>query len=182
MDNRKIQLGLFLIAAFMALSTALLLGADDGAASTTSATSIPGQEFLFQDNDRPVVFFGDDATAQRMFSTLIETYTLSRFPTWKITFRNTGWEDDKILGVGLRGYSRDQDIRRDVEALRPQMVLVNYGVNDARGGQASYQNFLTCVNILSRDLPRVGVNRAAFISANPEEGSSRTCPPAVITT
>jgi len=170
MINAKMPRSFLWLMGMMALTVALLPAADDGAApSPVSPTPLPENEFLFRDENKPVVFFGDDATAQRMFSTLVETYTLSRFPTWKITFRNTGWEKDTILGVGLRGYSRDQDIRRDIEALRPQMVLVNYGMNDARGGQASYQNFLTCVNILSRDLPRVGVNRAAFISSNPEE-------------
>jgi lysophospholipase L1-like esterase len=144
--------------------------ADDAAASPAPAP------FLLQDSPRPVLFFGDDATAQRMFTTLIETYTLSRFPAWKITFRNTGWEGDKLLGVGLRGHSRDEDIRRDIESFRPQIAIVNYGMNDARGGDASYQNFLTNVNILSRDLPRVGVYRAAFVTPNPAEGYESGAP------
>ncbi len=149
-----------------------VLPAQDASAAAPPAAS----GFLFQDNSRPVLFYGDDATAQRMFTTLIETYTLSRFPAWKITFRNTGWEGDKILGVGLRGYSRDQDIRRDIESFHPQMAIVNYGMNDARQGDASFPTFLTGVNILSRDLPRVGVYRAAFLSANPEEGYDAGAP------
>jgi hypothetical protein len=43
-------------------------------------------------------------------------------------------------------------------------------MNDARSGDAGYEDFLVGLNILSRDLPRVGVYRTAFISANPEEG------------
>lgn len=149
----------------------LKLNADDlaVAAPTTSP-------FFLQDSPRPVLFIGDDATAQRMFTTLIETYTLSRFPAWKITFRNTGWEGDKILGVGMRGYSRDEDIRRDIESFRPQAAIINYGMNDARGGEATYESFLTNVNILSRDLPRVGVYHAAFVTANPEEGFETDAP------
>ncbi len=126
--------------------------------------------FLFRDVPKPILFIGDDATAQRMFTTLIETYTLSRFPAWKITFRNTGWEGDKMRFVGTRGYSGDQVIRRDIESFHPQVALVNYGLNDARGGDASLDQFLIGVNILSRDLPRVGVYRAAFISVHPQEG------------
>ena len=144
--------------------------------STSFCSAQESAPFFFHDSSQPVVFFGDDATAQRMFTTLIETYTLSRFPSWKIAFRNTGWEGDKILSVGGRGYSRDQDIRRDIESLRPQAVLVNYGINDARGGEASYHTFVVNVNILARDLPRVGVNHAAFISANPEEGYEEGAP------
>jgi hypothetical protein len=145
-------------------------GPEPGTASPTP----PG--FFFQDSPKPVLFYGDDATAERKYTTLIETYTLTRFPNWKITFRNTGWEGDKMLGIGLRAGSRDQDIRRDIASLHPQAILVNYGMNDARGGDASYAGFLTSVNILSRDLPRVGVNRAAFISANPEEGYAAGAP------
>ncbi|HEY0256431.1 MAG TPA: SGNH/GDSL hydrolase family protein [Candidatus Methylacidiphilales bacterium] len=157
---------------FLPVCLPLRLAAADAPAVAPPVTS----EFLFRDTPNPVLFIGDDATAQRMFSTLIETYTLSRFPAWKITFRNTGWEGDKILSVGTRGYSRDQDIRRDIESFRPQLAIVNYGMNDARGGDASYENFLTNMNILSRDLPRVGVYRAAFVTANPEEGYAADVP------
>jgi len=145
------------------------------AVDASPAASPATNEFLFRDVPKPVLFYGDDATQQRMFTTLIETYTLTRFPTWKLAFRNTGWEGDKML-LGGRSLTRDQAIRRDIESFRPQVVLVNYGMNDARDGEASYQQFLVRVNILSRDLPRVGVNRAAFISANPEEGYEEGMP------
>jgi lysophospholipase L1-like esterase len=169
--RQKPLLNLGLAAAFsiMAAFSGRLSAADE-AAATAIAVAPSSSTLFFQDSPKPVLFYGDDATAQRMFTTLIETYTLSRFPNWNVRFRNTGWEGDKVLGVGMRGYSRDQDIRRDIESFRPQVALVNYGMNDARGGDAGYQYFLTSVNILSRDLPRVGVNRAAFISSNPEEG------------
>jgi lysophospholipase L1-like esterase len=127
-------------------------------------------DFLIRDLPNPVLFYGDDATEQRMFTTLIETYTLTRFPAWRLTFRNTGWEGDKLLFVPGRSFTRDQAIRRDIGSFRPQIVLVNYGINDAREGEAGYQQFLVRLNILCRDLPRIGVYRAAFISANPEEG------------
>jgi hypothetical protein len=157
----------------MLFPLAVLLSLHGRAAEDAPA---PGNSFAFRDSPKPVVFYGDDATEQRMFSTLIETYTLSRFPAWKIRFRNTGWAGDKLLGTGLRASSRDQDIRRDIESFGPQFVLVNYGMNDARAGDAGLSYFLTCVNILSRDLPRVGVNRAAFTSSNPVEGYAAGAP------
>jgi lysophospholipase L1-like esterase len=126
--------------------------------------------FLFRDSSQPVLFIGDDATAERMFTTLIETYTLSRFPAWNINFRNTGWEGDKIRFAGTRAPTGDQAIRRDIEAFHPQAVLVNYGLNDAKAGDASLAQYIAGINILARDLPRVGVNRTAFISVNPAEG------------
>ncbi len=56
------------------------------------------------------------------------------------------------------------------------MILVNYGINDAKDGDGGYQGFLVRLNILARDLPRVGVYRAAFISANPKEGYEEGMP------
>ena len=162
-----------LAALLLLLALPLGLAADDAAAVALPSASA---EFLLRDSVRPVLFFGDDATAQRMFTTLIETYTLSRFPGWTTTFRNVGWEGDKLLVPGLRGMSRDEDMRRDIESFHPQMVIVNYGMNDARAGDAGLNFFLTNVNVLSRDLPRVGVYRAAFVTANPEEGFDAGAP------
>src|SRR3954467_7881857 len=50
-------------------------------------------EFLIHDGDR-VVFLGDSITEQRLYTTYIEAYTLSRHPNWKLWFRNVGWGGD----------------------------------------------------------------------------------------
>lgn len=137
---------------------------------TSPATAPDTNLFLIRDLPQPVLFFGDDATAARMYTTLIETYTLSRFPSWKVTFRNTGWQGDTIRFTGGRAKSGDQGIRRDIESFHPQIILVNYGINDIQRGDFGFQQFSVGTNILSRDMPRVGVNRAVFISSNPAEG------------
>ncbi|MBT3200791.1 MAG: hypothetical protein HN350_12845, partial [Phycisphaerales bacterium] len=49
--------------------------------------------FFIKDNDR-VVFLGDSITQQRLYTTYIEAYALTRFPEYKLTFRNTGWNRD----------------------------------------------------------------------------------------
>src|SRR5438046_8492170 len=50
-------------------------------------------DFLIRDGDR-VVFLGDSITEQRLYTTYIEAYTLSRHPDWKLSFRNVGWGGD----------------------------------------------------------------------------------------
>src|ERR1043165_10284784 len=50
-------------------------------------------EFLIHDGDR-VVFLGDSITEQRLYTTYIEGYALSRHPEWKLWFRNVGWGGD----------------------------------------------------------------------------------------
>src|SRR5689334_22497821 len=50
-------------------------------------------EFQIRDGDR-VVFLGDSITEQRLYTTYIEAYALTRYPTWKLSFRNVGWGGD----------------------------------------------------------------------------------------
>src|SRR5438046_7998147 len=57
------------------------------------AAGAPGADFLIRDGDR-VVFLGDSITEQRLYTTYIEAYALSRHPQWKLSFRNVGWGGD----------------------------------------------------------------------------------------
>src|SRR3981081_2023952 len=50
-------------------------------------------EFFIHDGDR-VVFPGDSITEQRLYTTYIEAYALTRHPQWKLSFRNVGWGGD----------------------------------------------------------------------------------------
>src|ERR1043166_8801996 len=55
--------------------------------------SCSAAKFLIHDGDR-VVFLGDSITEQRLYTTYIEAYALTRYPKWKLTFRNVGWGGD----------------------------------------------------------------------------------------
>src|SRR2546423_4556176 len=57
---------------------------------TTRALS---SDFAIHDGDR-IVFLGDSITEQRLYTTYIEAYTLTRHPDWSLTFRNVGWGGD----------------------------------------------------------------------------------------
>src|SRR5437016_7875145 len=57
------------------------------------ATSAAAGDFQIRDGDR-VVFLGDSITEQRLYTTYIEAYALTRHPEWKLTFRNVGWGGD----------------------------------------------------------------------------------------
>ncbi|MGA2257929.1 MAG: SGNH/GDSL hydrolase family protein, partial [Thermoguttaceae bacterium] len=104
--------------------------------------------FFLHDGDR-VVFLGDSITEQKLYTTYIEAYVLTRFPQEKFTFRNVGWGGDtawlrqrahpdegnlfaakedeqqrmveKSVGAGLA---------RDVLPLKPTAVTVDFGMND----------------------------------------------------
>src|SRR5579883_1140739 len=57
------------------------------------AVSTRATDFAIHDGDR-VVFLGDSITEQRLYTTYIEAYALTRHPEWKLWFRNVGWGGD----------------------------------------------------------------------------------------
>ena len=111
-------------------------------------------DFLIKDGDR-VVFLGDSITEQRLYTTYIEAYALTRHPNWKLTFRNVGWggdtswlrqrahPDEKALFAAdeatqqkMVEHSVGRGLSRDVLPLNPTVVTVKFGMNDH-----SYQPF-----------------------------------------
>ncbi len=116
---------------------------------TTSAA-----DFLIHDGDR-VVFLGDSITEQRLYTTYIEAYTLTRHPDWKLSFRNVGWggdtswlrqrahpDENKLFAADETAQQQmvedsvGRGLARDVLPLRPTVVTVKFGMNDH-----SYQTF-----------------------------------------
>jgi len=118
------------------------------------ATRVFATDFFIHDGDH-VVFLGDSITEQRLYTTYIEAYALTRHPQWQLTFRNVGWGGDTAW---LRQrYSTDEGklfsadentqqamvdkavasgLERDVLPLKPTVVTVDFGMNDH-----SYQAF-----------------------------------------
>jgi len=91
-------------------------------------------EFALKDGDR-VVFYGDSITEQRLYTTYVEHYVLTRYPNRRVTFINTGWGGDKVTSnecipcAGVGGLAR---IERDVIAHRPTVITLLFGMNDGR--------------------------------------------------
>ena len=54
-------------------------------------------DFALKDGDR-VVFYGDSITDQRLYTTFVETFVVTRFPNQKITFVHSGWGGDRVGG------------------------------------------------------------------------------------
>jgi lysophospholipase L1-like esterase len=77
-----------------------------------------------------VVFYGDSITDQRLYTTFVETYAVTRFPKMNVTFVHSGWGGDKVSGGG--GGPVDLRLQRDVFAYKPTVVTVMLGMNDGR--------------------------------------------------
>jgi len=91
-------------------------------------------DFALKDRDR-VVFYGDSITEQRLYTSYVEHYVLTRYTDRRVTFINTGWGGDKVSGndckpcAGVGGLAR---IKRDVIDHRPTVVTLLFGMNDGQ--------------------------------------------------
>ena len=106
------------------------------------------KEFFFKDKDA-VVFLGDSITEQKLYTTYVEGYTLTRFPDKTFTFRNVGWggdtawlrkrfpTDEKALFAASNAVLDEMvakavgaGLARDVLPLKPTAVTVDFSMND----------------------------------------------------
>src|SRR6059058_5975511 len=110
-----------------------ILAAAGLTALAASAFAAENSDFYLRDGDR-VVFYGDSITDQRLYTTFVETYVVTRFPKMDVTFVHSGWGGDRVGGGG--GGPIDRRLARDVFAYRPTVMTVMLGMNDA-----SYQPF-----------------------------------------
>jgi lysophospholipase L1-like esterase len=94
----------------------------------TSRVRAQAPAFALHDGDR-VVFYGDSITDQRLYTTYVETYVVTRFPTMKVSFVHSGWGGDRVTGGG--GGPIDRRLERDVFVFKPTVVTVMLGMNDA---------------------------------------------------
>src|SRR5919199_4307015 len=84
--------------------------------------------FYLKNGDR-VVFYGDSITDQRLYTTFVESYAVTRFPALNVSFVHSGWGGDRVSGGG--GGPIDVRLERDVIAYRPTVVTIMLGMNDA---------------------------------------------------
>ncbi len=83
--------------------------------------------FYLKDGDR-VVFYGDSITEQRLYTTYVETYVVTRFPQLNVSFVHSGVGGDRVTG----GWGGPIDLRlsRDVFAYKPTVMTIMLGMND----------------------------------------------------
>lgn len=87
----------------------------------------PPANFYLHDGDR-VVFYGDSITDQRLYTTFVETYVITRFPQLKVGFVHSGVGGDRVTGGGAGPI--DVRLPRDVVAYKPAVMTIMLGMND----------------------------------------------------
>jgi lysophospholipase L1-like esterase len=95
---------------------------------TLYMVAAPPAAFYLHDGDH-VVFYGDSITDQRLYTTFIETYVVTRFPRMKVSFVHSGVGGDRVNGGGAGAI--DVRLPRDVVAYKPSVMTIMLGMNDA---------------------------------------------------
>jgi lysophospholipase L1-like esterase len=132
--------------------------------STAATPSLADAEkFFFQDGDT-VVMLGDSITEQRLYSTYVEAWTVTRFPAWKLVFRNVGIGGDTSPGGNRR-------FQRDVVSFKPTALTVDFGMND--GGYRAFdpkgfQTYLNGLKGIASQAKEANI-RVAWLTPSPVE-------------
>jgi lysophospholipase L1-like esterase len=94
-----------------------------------------GADFYLHPND-VVVFYGDSITDQRLYTTYVETFVVTRYPKLPVRFVHSGWGGDRVTGGG--GGPIDIRLKRDVLAYKPTVMTIMLGMND--GGYKAFDD------------------------------------------
>jgi lysophospholipase L1-like esterase len=93
------------------------------------ALSAQGAGFYLHPND-VVVFYGDSITDQRLYTTYVETFVVTRYPKLPVRFVHSGWGGDRVTGGG--GGPIDDRLKRDVLVYKPTVMTIMLGMNDGK--------------------------------------------------
>ena len=117
-------------------------------------------DFFFRPNDR-VMFLGDSITEQYQYSTDLELYLTTRFPTWDLVFLNAGIGGDTAHG----GRGR---LTRHVLDEKPTVMTIDFGMNDGGYGkfeEAKQKTYVESTEAMLKAAAAAGI-RVALISPN----------------
>jgi lysophospholipase L1-like esterase len=126
------------------LSAALLFLAAAGPVVAADA-------FTLRDGDR-VVLLGNTLIEREQQTGYWESALTRRFPDRNVQFRNLGWSGDTVFGEARAGFGTAADgfkhLKEHVLALKPTMILVAYGSNEAFDGAKGLPRFVGGLNTL----------------------------------
>jgi lysophospholipase L1-like esterase len=137
--------------------------------------AVRAQDTFYLKNGDRVVFYGDSITDQRLYTTFVETYIVTRFPKLNVSFVHSGWGGDRVTGGS--GGAIDRRLQRDVLPYKPTVVTIMLGMND--GGYKAFDQkvfdtytsgYEHIVQSLKRDLPAL---RLTLIQPSPYDDVTR---------
>ena len=101
--------------------------------AVSAAALVAQQPFYLHDKDT-LLFYGDSITEQRLYTTFVETFVLTRYPQLNVRFVNSAWGGENAPGGN--GGPADLRLTRDVLPYKPTVMTVMLGMND--GGYIAF--------------------------------------------
>lgn len=135
-----------------------------------SAEPAPSQPLLLRDGDR-VVFLGNTLIERAQKYGHWEAALTAGFPEANVTFRNLGWDGDTVWAESrgmfdppAKGYQR---MLERIRGIRPTVVFLGYGNNEAHGGLGGLPRFLDQYRKLMDDVAAASGDGVRFVIIPP---------------
>ena len=150
--------------------TACLGGILAGAAS--AGDLISGSPLELKTGDR-VVLVGSALIERDGESGYLETRVALRYPGQSIVWRNLGWSGDTVEGItrGKPNPPTDGFVKlvEHVAALKPTVIILGYGANEAFGGSAGLPAFGVALDRLWTELAKTGAKLVVLTPTRQEK-------------
>src|SRR5919201_6181841 len=132
-----------------------------------SVPAFAADRFELVDGDR-VVFLGNTLIEREQRHGYWETLLTIRYPHRHIQFRNLGWSGDTVFGEARAGFGSTADgfrhLKEHVLSLKPTVIFVGYGSNEAFEGPAGLPRFTRGLEVL---LDTIAPTRARIVLLSP---------------
>jgi lysophospholipase L1-like esterase len=113
-----------------------------------------------------VAFIGNTLVERDAEQGYFETRLILAFPEKEIAFRNLGWSGDTVRGEARAGFGQPVDgfnrLAKHVAELRPNVIFLNYGLNEAFAGPAGLPAFESDLSKLLDVLTKDGTAVVVF--------------------
>jgi lysophospholipase L1-like esterase len=133
----------------------------------------------FSEGTRTVVLLGNGLVEESQTSGYIEARLTRRFPDRRIVFRNLGWTGDTVWARartnGFQNPSGLDRLKKQTAELKPDLILVGYGLTESFDGPAGLEKFSEGYGKLL-DLLVAITPRLVLLSPAPHEDLGRPYP------
>jgi lysophospholipase L1-like esterase len=110
-----------------------------------------------------IAWIGNTLVERDIAHGYLETRLLTAFPDRPIVFRNLGWSGDTVRGEARAGFGKPIDgfnhLAKHVAELKPNVILLYYGLNESFAGPAGLDAFnkdlAKLLDTLEQDKPQI---------------------------
>lgn len=114
-------------------------------------------------DDAKIAYIGNTVAERDQIHGYFETRLIESFPNQNIIYRNLGWSGDTVTGQARARFGQAIDgfnhIAAHVADLKPNVIFLNYGLNEAFSGPAGLDafndNLKKMLDMLSKGSPQI---------------------------